>query len=222
LLGFGASPKPAWINYDIDDHAKAVITSLQRLRTNQPAVLVGHSMGCLVALRVARRRPDLVKHLILYEMPLYEGLPEQRRYKVRLDLYRRFYNWIINYQPAFDATNARRAEKLARRIAGFEVTKETWQPFIRSLENTILRQTAGDDIRHVDVPLEAIYGTLDMFVIRGKPQQIFGEDSHKITTHTIRARHVISPKASIFLVERIRVALQTKDMIVMVHGSQSS
>ena len=208
LLGFGASPKPDWPEYDIDDHAAAVIASLDKLRSAGPAILVGHSMGCLVSVRVARRRPDLVKHLVLYEMPLYEGLPDKRRYRLRLNLYGRFYRHILRYQPTFDAETARLTEKIARKVAGFEVTPETWQPFVKSLEHSIMQQTAADDIKHLEMPMEVIYGTYDMFVIRGRPQQFFGTDAANITAHTIRERHVISERASRFLVERVTAALQ--------------
>jgi pimeloyl-ACP methyl ester carboxylesterase len=207
LLGFGASPKPDWPEYNIDDHAHAVIASLEKLRPVEPAILVGHSMGCLVSVRVARLRPDLVKHLVLYEMPLYEGLPEKRRYRLRLNLYARLYRQILRLQPTFDDETARLTERLARRIAGFEVTPETWQPFVKSLENTIMHQTAADDIKQLTTPMDVVYGTYDMFVIRGKPHQIFGADAANVTAHTIRERHVISERASRFLVERITVAL---------------
>lgn len=206
LLGFGASPKPDWPDYGIDDHARAVVASIEKSRLGQPAILVGHSMGCLVAVRVARLRPDLVKHLVLYEMPLYEGLPQKRRYRLRLNLYFRFYQWVTRYQPEFDESNQRRAERLARRIVGFEVTEATWQPFIKSLENTIMRQTAADDIKRIAVPMDVIYGTYDMLVIRGKPRHIFGQDNEQVTAHTIRERHVISTKASRFIVRRILAA----------------
>ncbi|HEY5442119.1 MAG TPA: alpha/beta hydrolase [Candidatus Saccharimonadales bacterium] len=212
LLGFGASPKPDWPEYNIDDHARAVIATLEKLPPLGPAVLVGHSMGCLVAVRVARLRPDLVKHLVLYEMPLYEGLPEKRRYRLRLNLYSRFYRHIIRYQPTFDAQTARLTERLAQRIAGFEVTPETWQPFVKSLEHTIMQQTAPDDIKHLQAPMDVIYGTLDILVIRGKPNQIFGDDAGNITAHTIRERHVISERASRFLVERVTAALSGPDV----------
>lgn len=207
LLGFGASPKPDWLAYDIDDHAGAVIASIIALKSSQPVVLVGHSMGCLVAVRVARQRPNLVKHLVLYEMPLYEGLPHKRRYRLRTDLYYRLYDKIAHYQPTFNSETARLTERLAKRIVGFEVDSDSWPAFIRSLEHTIMRQTAADDIKHLAMPMEVIYGSFDMFVIRGKPQQIFGADTPLITAHTIRARHAISLTASRFLVERVMVAL---------------
>lgn len=207
LLGFGASPKPAWLSYDVDDHAAAVIATIEKLELKTPIVVVGHSMGCLVAVRVARRRPDLVKHLVLFEMPLYEGLPYKRRYRLRTDLYRRFYSRIIRFQPSFNQATADRVERLAQRIAGLEVTPETWLPFVRSLENTIMKQTTADDIKSLAVPMDVVYGRFDMLVIRGEPKQIFGTDVPNISAHTIKARHSISPKSSYFLVERILAAL---------------
>lgn len=209
LLGFGDSPKPTWPDYNVDDHAQAVITALEKL-PDRPVILVGHSMGCLVAVRVARLRPDLVKHLVLYEMPLYKGLPEKRHYRFRLNLYQRFYNQIMNLNPTFGAETARLNERLAQRIAGFEITPETWEPFTKSLQHTILEQTTAEDIKQLPMAMDVIYGRLDMFVIRGKPQQVFGSDATNIKAHTIRARHVISERASRFLVERIAAALSVE------------
>lgn len=208
LLGFGASPKPDWPDYNIDDHATSVIASLQKLHAKQPIVLVGHSMGCLVAVRVARRRPDLVKQMVLYEMPLYEGLPEKRSYRLRLDLYFKLFQQITRLQPTFNPDTARLVERLARRVVGAEISAETWRPFVKSLEHTIMEQTAAADIKLLQMPMDVIYGSRDMLVIRGKAKQIFGSDAANITAHTIRARHTISVKASKFLVQRITAALE--------------
>jgi pimeloyl-ACP methyl ester carboxylesterase len=207
LLGFGDSPKPTWIKYDADDHAKAVIASIEKLKLNEPVVLVGHSMGCLVAIRVARLRPDLVRHLVIFEMPLHHGLPEKRRYKVLNDLYFRLYKKIISLNPTFDPTNMTAFERVGRRVVGMEVTKENWFALVLSLENTIMNQTTADDIKEIDIPMDVIYGTWDMMVIRGKPQRFFGDDNSNIIGHKIRARHVISEKPSQFIVERIQAAL---------------
>lgn len=207
LLGFGVSPKPD-IAYDIDDHARAVIASLSKLRLGQPVVLVGHSMGCLIAVRVARLRPDLVRHLVLYEMPVYEGLPASWRYRKRVELYYKFYNRVINYAPTFDTETAKLLERFGTRVVGFDVTAETWQPFVRSLKNTIMRPSAVTDIKQLKMAADVIYGTLDMFVIRGKTKQIFGTDSSSITAHSIRSRHRISKKGSAFIVQRVAAAIE--------------
>jgi hypothetical protein len=55
--------------------------------------------------------------------------------------------------------------------------------------------------------MDVIYGSYDMLVIRGKPRQVFGKDSI-VTTHRIRERHVISTKASRFIVSRVRAAVE--------------
>jgi len=43
--------------------------------TDQPVVLVGHSLGGVVAASVARTRPDLVRGLLLEDPPMYRGEP---------------------------------------------------------------------------------------------------------------------------------------------------
>lgn len=214
LLGFGASPKPGRIKYDVDDHARAVIASLNKMRLGQPAIIVGHSMGCLVAVRVARLRPDLAKHIVLFEMPLYEGLPEKRIYRVRTDFYFKVYRKIMTYHPNLETANARVIEWVLKKIAGLDINEHTWLPFVRSLENTIMKQTAADDLKNLKVPMDVIYGSFDMLVIRGEPQLFFGGTSgEKIKAHTIRALHEISHRSSRFIVSRIQAAEHGADTV---------
>jgi pimeloyl-ACP methyl ester carboxylesterase len=210
LLGFGASPKPTWPPYDIDTHARAVIASIKKQRFGQPVLLVGHSLGALVALRVARLEPALVKHVVLYEMPLYDGLPEKRRYKARLKIYFAFYEWAIKQNPTFGEAKKRFSERIASKVVGAELTRETWQPFIKSLQNSIMKQTAAGDIAALTMAADVIYGSRDMLVIRGKVATIFGDDAEHITGHTIKARHRISPVAARFLAERLLVAAENR------------
>jgi pimeloyl-ACP methyl ester carboxylesterase len=209
LLGFGVSPKPDWVAYNVDDHARSVIASIVKLRPRRrKVVLVGHSMGCLVAVRVARLRPDLVRHLILYEMPLYAGLPDKRLYKWRLKLYFNLYQRIVEFKPIFRGPGKKRAQKIAEKLAGFSLDDDTWKPFVRSLKHTIMEQTTHDDIKQLQMPMDVIYGTKDRLVIRGKTKEIFGEDVTNITAHNIRENHGISTKASVFLLQRIEAALR--------------
>lgn len=206
LLGFGDSPKPGWVSYDIDTHARAVIATIRQQRFGRPVLLVGHSLGALVALRVAYLRPDLVQRVILYEMPLYDGLPEKRRYKARLRVYFTFYQWVLKQNPTFGQAKKRFSERLATKIVGLELTPDTWEPFIKSLENSIMKQTAATDIKKLRIPAEVIYGSRDMLVIRGKVTAIFGVDVNHITAHTIKARHRITPVTANFLATRLEEA----------------
>jgi pimeloyl-ACP methyl ester carboxylesterase len=58
----GSSPLPALPN--LEPFADRVALVLER-EAARPAVLVGHSLGCVVALRLAMRRHDLVRGLVL-------------------------------------------------------------------------------------------------------------------------------------------------------------
>jgi pimeloyl-ACP methyl ester carboxylesterase len=210
LLGFGKSPKPVWLSYNSDDHARAVIASLKAARVTGKAIFVGHSMGCLVSVRVARLKPALAKHLILYEMPLYDGLPDKRRYRMRLNFYFGLYDRIIKYQPEFNMEKARLAERLAVKVGGMHVTRETWQPFVKSLQNTIMKQTAADDLKYIKIPMDVIFGSRDRLVIRGKTKKLFGIDTENIMMHTIKERHYVSAEASTFIAGRIAAATAGK------------
>jgi len=206
LLGFGESPKPKNATYDTETHAKAVIRTLKRLRLSESVTLVGHSMGCLVAVHVAKLRPDLVKKMILYEPPLYEGLPAKHRYNVRRDLWYAMYRRIVKY-PRYSPTNVRALQKIVVRAMGFEVTRETWNSFVRSLKNTVMTQTTVEDMKTLKTPTEVIYGSLDIVVIRGKAKNFFGETAEHISSHTIPELHGISSRASVFLAGRIGQAI---------------
>ena len=208
LLGFGESPKPEWLDYTVDDHASAVINEVTRLRGSIPVILVGHSMGCLVAVRVASLRPDLVKHLVLYEMPLYEGLPEKWSYKDRVNTYFQFYDWLTRQNPTFDDLDKRFRQRIMTRVVGSELTADTWQPFIKSLKNTVMEQSAAKDLPLLTMPADIIYGSRDMFVIKGTVQKTLGLDSKMVTTHTISERHVLSTNASKFIANRVKSALR--------------
>lgn len=220
LLGFGNSPKPDWLDYSVDDHAKAVIASLKAKRVSKPVILVGHSMGCLVAAHVAKLEPTLVKQLILYEMPLYVGLPDAARYTRRRDLYFLIYNHIME-SPELALTTKQSVRKLIAKFSGFELSEQTWHPFVKSLKNTIISQTTLDDIKQLSLPIDIIYGSLDMLVIRGTPKKIFGHEATHIQTHTITEIHNVSAKASAFLAGRIATALGKAPVSTPALGKKS-
>ena len=70
LLGFGNSPKPRG-SYTYDDHIASINATLRHLNIPRPFVLLGHSMGALVALRYATIHGDDISHLLLFNPPLF-------------------------------------------------------------------------------------------------------------------------------------------------------
>src|SRR5215472_4196494 len=66
LLGHGRSSSPAG-GYDIPAHARRVGAALDRIGAGRVTV-IGHSMGCMVAMALAEQRPDKVAALGLIDM----------------------------------------------------------------------------------------------------------------------------------------------------------
>lgn len=83
LPGFGRSQPPPRGRYSIRGHAGAVVDVLEHVRQRpgeaegQPVHLLGNSLGGLVSVLVAARRPDLVASLTLVSpaMPVYRVPP---------------------------------------------------------------------------------------------------------------------------------------------------
>jgi len=63
LPGFGKTP-PAKKPYDVSDYAKAVIRFLKKLGIEE-AIFIGHSFGGRISIKLASKKPKLVKLLIL-------------------------------------------------------------------------------------------------------------------------------------------------------------
>jgi pimeloyl-ACP methyl ester carboxylesterase len=204
LLGFGKSPKPTddWVRYDVTDHAKAVIATLQRRKVRRRAVLVGHSMGCFVAIEVALLRPDLVKQLILYEPPFYEGLPATNKYRLRQASYFALYRTLIK-RPPLGIRKFVRAQKLIAEITGFDLSEATWIPFQRSMRNTILQQRALNDLKQIKTPTQIVYGRYDQFVFNDKNNLFFKDTAPHVVVTELPALHAISKRASEAIAESI-------------------
>jgi pimeloyl-ACP methyl ester carboxylesterase len=80
LPGFGRSQPPARGGYAVARHVRVVVDLLERLSADddgRPVHLLGNSLGGLVSLLVAARRPDLVATLSLVSpaMPVYRVPP---------------------------------------------------------------------------------------------------------------------------------------------------
>lgn len=209
LLGFGKSPHPVdiWVTYDANDHARAVIRTLAKSHVRGPVILVGHSMGCLVAVRVAMLRPDLVERLVLYQPPFYAGLP--KKVEKRTEFYMSAYARLMQLQPTIlDALPfARRA---FGRMTGFELTRENWIPSQRSMKQTIMNQSSVAELHKLTIPTEIIYGTFDGLVIKDAKNAFFSERTDYVKSGEIPEGHVISKRAAKLIVGRIKKAITTE------------
>lgn len=166
LLGFGASPKPKHCDYTVQDHAKAVIATLKRMGVRREIIFVGHSMGALVAVEIAKQKPKLAKKLILCGMPIYQFDAKQRLLPNQDSFYLRLYKRMVNNERL-----AWGVVKLTQRLfraplEDFGVTRSEMYAAQRSLANTIMNQTTYMDIQKLKQPIYIIGGRLDALVVR--------------------------------------------------------
>jgi pimeloyl-ACP methyl ester carboxylesterase len=71
LIGFGLSPKP-YIEYTMDVFRDSVRALVEELRLEgRRLVIVGHSLGSLIALEYAARYPSHVERMVLLSLPRF-------------------------------------------------------------------------------------------------------------------------------------------------------
>lgn len=191
LLGFGESPAPEDSAYDLHEHVQAVARTISSLKLRDRFVLVGHSMGGLIASRYAATNPKRVRKLVLVSPPVYVspaaiGDPRER---ATMDLYLKAYEYLRN-NKRFTMRNAAVLAKISpiRNVLG--VSESNWTPFVRSLENLIESQTTISDLASVKAPIEVIYGTLDPFLTPVGLRIV--EQLRHVTVHKVEANdHII-------------------------------
>ncbi|MFF1572979.1 alpha/beta fold hydrolase [Leifsonia sp. NPDC058292] len=191
ILGFGRSPAPEGAEYTMEEHVAALRATLRSLRLRGPFTLVGHSLGSLIVARFAADNPSALRKLVLVGPPIY-GMPDEigdRRVRSRVSAYLRAYEFLRNNKD-FTIRNAAVLARLLPIKGVFEITEKNWDPFVKSLENCIERQTAVSDLARVRVPVEIVYGSLDAFIAPGS-FAVVGAMRH-VTMHRVEANdHII-------------------------------
>jgi len=194
LLGFGESPMPQDIDYTLDDHADAAARTLRTLNLPGPIILVGHSMGGLIAPRLAVKRPQWFSHLVLVSPPIYLSPKELGDPLDRgvMDFYLKAYNYLRNNKE-FTLQHAALVEKFLAIPKAMDINERTWIPFVRSLQNAIESQTTLSDLAAVSVPIDIVYGSLDEFHSRGT-MRIVSRLTGVTVTQVLASDHLIGKR----------------------------
>ena len=194
LLGFGDAPKPDDAAYTVSDHARAVVATLD-IHNISNATISGHSMGALVAIEIARQRPDIAKRLVLLGAPLFKRMPSRYdRFKFwqREDLYSKLFRFIASEKDLTLAA-ANGVVQFLPLIKGMEVTDETWPAFKKSLRNTIMQTQSYKDLTQLTTPTHMLYGHLDLFVIKKNLASAARRNRKYVTADTALGPHEITP-----------------------------
>ena len=189
LLGHGRSPTPSYIDYSVDDQVRALLALFRKLRVRQ-VVVVGHSMGGLVATRLAVQQASLVKRLLLYEPPLFTAVPGFETPHRRQQFYHRLYDRIAeNGTGTF--TTTRLVARLSRNWQRYLETDQTWLPIQKSLRNAIMSQASFEELRDITIETSIVHGRLDVVVPPSSIRRKLATNTH-IKFYRTTDRHRLS------------------------------
>ena len=193
LLGFGNSPKPQWCGYLMEDHLRSIHATLGSLRLNQSFILVGHSLGSLLATRYARDHRKSVNRLVLLSPPVYAPLDviDQRLARQRTSLYLHAYRFIRTHRR-ITHENIIRLGRILPQMKFLIISRATWLPFVRSLEQCIENQTLINDITGVRAPVDIFYGIFDEVIVPYNIKQL--TNIQVVTLHPLRVNHMVGKR----------------------------
>lgn len=191
LLGFGASPKPYTANYSAEDHAKAINHSLKKdIPSNKKIILVGHSMGCIVATYLAYNKRGLVNNLVLYQPPLLIDK--------KLSLHKKLYTYVARKPPLF-LNYVKFVNKFFKnRLENLETATGNWTSIEKSIYNTILAQETIFELRSLSIPIHIIYGKMDFVVSRLDAKKI-AQINKNINLHYVYEMHDVTKKSAKYI-----------------------
>jgi pimeloyl-ACP methyl ester carboxylesterase len=194
LLGFGGSPAPDDAEYTPREHVAYVHRTLRALRLRGPIVIVGHSMGAIIAARYAAQFPRRVSRVVLVSPPVYlsptsVGKPLDR---AAMDLYLQVYRFLRSNKD-FTIRAAAQLARLSPIPHLLDVSERNWRAFVLSLEKSIETQTTLSDLAEITAPVEIVYGTLDPFLAPVGlriASSMRGVTSHRV----VGGDHVVRPR----------------------------
>ena len=165
LLGFGNSPKPGWVTYSAKYQARSVGFTLLGMRLTQRPILVGHSLGALISVEIAKRYPRLPKRLVLCSPPFYKPEAVGKRLKSSDDMLRELYR-IATKHPKRLERYSLAAVKLGLANKSLNITQDNVASYLGALEASIINQTSLEDVAALSLPIEIFYGRFDPVVIK--------------------------------------------------------
>lgn len=189
LLGFGKSPMPNWIAYDAKTQARSVGLTLLGLRMAHQPILVGHSLGALVAVEVAKRYSLLPRRLVLCSPPFYKPASGNGRIPSNDDMLRNLYHIAKKHPEQLEALSPV-AVRLGLANKTLNITKDNVPSYMAALDASIINQTSLKDVAKLKMPIDIFYGVLDPVVINKHITKL-AKEKENITVKRLIAGHEI-------------------------------
>jgi len=147
LPGFGNTPAPpqAWSSADYADALAVALSGLG------PLVVVGHSFGGRVALRLAARHPELVKHLILTGVP-FTRVTKATKPPLAFVVAKRVYSWGFIPESTMESYRQRFGSRDYRNASGV----------MREILVKVIAEDYLDDAARLTMPVSLVWGEADL------------------------------------------------------------
>ena len=195
-LGFGRSPKPD-IEYTIADHLDALQHTLQSLNV-QTAHIIGHSMGCVLALAYAYTYSERVRKLVLLALPCYRDEHEARERIKQSSLFNRLLaldtpfarvacTIMCHLRPLFMAVAPMLAHDVPAVVAK-DALRHTWLSYSRTMQRVIFGAPTREWLTQIPHMTLIIQGTGDHIAPVENVQQAIG-NLPNIMLVTLEASH---------------------------------
>ncbi len=166
LLGFGRSPKPRRASYDVDCHTDALAPHVPG-----GSIVVAHSVGASVALRLATHHPGRVAGLVLIAPPAHADAEAARdqiselgtlaRLTARDRLAAMTMCGLMCMLRPFAAAVAPLVRRDVPSHVAMDGVLHTWSSYSRTLQRVVIDHRIDDDLATLEVPLLVLAGSDD-------------------------------------------------------------
>ncbi len=202
LLGFGKSLQSSWLDYDYLDYEKALENSFKKLKITSPIVLVGHSMGSLIAADFAVNfQSDFeLAGLILVSPPV---LMSEELAKLPDKVYTKSYGSL--YKLAKDEPAIEVVANFVQRFSSFSSRYIKTPAFDRSMDNIILNPRNYKTYSKIRIPTLIIHGHFDPLVMSSNLKKVATANPNVRFVSVIGHHDVSAQKRSKLLIELKRI-----------------
>ena len=189
LLGFGKSLKADWLKYNEEEYLDALNRSLKKVRHSGPIVLIGHSMGSLIAADyvVDYNNPADIEELILVSPPL---LMADELAKLPDQVYTKSYGSLHKFASEVPAAEV--IAKLVQKFSSFRSDYIKGVAFERSMDNIILNRKNYQTFIKIRLPTLIIHGHFDPLVMGSNLRRAAKHNPHYLKYISVIGHHDIS------------------------------
>ena len=197
LLGFGRSPRPA-SGYGPDGHADAVLACLDDLGIAEPVIIGAHSLGSVVAMRLAAIHPERVDAIVAFGPPVYADPGVARDHVSATSPMGHLFvlpgrtaenacRWVCDHRKLAARLAVVTHPSLPREIAA-DAVQHSWTSYSQTLLQVILAAQAATWVDQIDCPVHLVAGDRDPVVDCAYLRRL--ADAHvKIELSEVAGRH---------------------------------